>query len=243
MTLTTYLTASPKAALVLAHGAGAGQTSPFMVRFARGHGPARHQRGDVRLPLHGRAAESAGPGAGARTVLARGARRRARPSSRACRSSSAASRWADAWRPTSRRRAARASTASCSSAIRCIRPASPSKRRDAHLPAIASGCSSSRARETPSARRPRSRRYCRRSSTPQLHEVAGGDHSFKVSGRKRRRARRDHGRRRGVDSAPSDSSLRLTSSAPCARAAPPPPRPNGTMVSDCSFLAMSTSVA
>jgi uncharacterized protein len=36
MELTTYLTASPKAALVLAHGAGAGQTSPFMIRFARG---------------------------------------------------------------------------------------------------------------------------------------------------------------------------------------------------------------
>ncbi len=36
MQLTTYLSATPKAALVLAHGAGAGQTSPFMVRFARG---------------------------------------------------------------------------------------------------------------------------------------------------------------------------------------------------------------
>jgi predicted alpha/beta-hydrolase family hydrolase len=34
--LTTYSSASPKAALVLAHGAGAGQKSPFMVRFARG---------------------------------------------------------------------------------------------------------------------------------------------------------------------------------------------------------------
>jgi len=36
MDLTAYTTASPKAALVLAHGAGAGQKSPFMVRFARG---------------------------------------------------------------------------------------------------------------------------------------------------------------------------------------------------------------
>jgi len=36
MTLTTYSTASPKAVFVLAHGAGAGQKSPFMVRFARG---------------------------------------------------------------------------------------------------------------------------------------------------------------------------------------------------------------
>src|SRR5512134_1211142 len=36
MDLTTYLAAEPRAALVLAHGAGAGQTSPFMVRFARG---------------------------------------------------------------------------------------------------------------------------------------------------------------------------------------------------------------
>ncbi|HEX4861164.1 MAG TPA: alpha/beta family hydrolase, partial [Rhizomicrobium sp.] len=36
MTLTTYLTAAPRAALVLAHGAGAGQNSPFMVRCGRG---------------------------------------------------------------------------------------------------------------------------------------------------------------------------------------------------------------
>jgi predicted alpha/beta-hydrolase family hydrolase len=36
MTLTTYRAASPKAALVLAHGAGAGQKSAFMVRFGRG---------------------------------------------------------------------------------------------------------------------------------------------------------------------------------------------------------------
>jgi predicted alpha/beta-hydrolase family hydrolase len=34
--LTHYTAASPKAALVLAHGAGAGQHSPFMTRFARG---------------------------------------------------------------------------------------------------------------------------------------------------------------------------------------------------------------
>jgi predicted alpha/beta-hydrolase family hydrolase len=34
--LTTYSVSTPRAALVLAHGAGAGQKSPFMVRFARG---------------------------------------------------------------------------------------------------------------------------------------------------------------------------------------------------------------
>jgi predicted alpha/beta-hydrolase family hydrolase len=36
MKLETYPAAGPKAALVLAHGAGAGQKHPFMVRFARG---------------------------------------------------------------------------------------------------------------------------------------------------------------------------------------------------------------
>jgi predicted alpha/beta-hydrolase family hydrolase len=35
-TLTVYSTASPRAAVVLAHGAGAGQKSPFMLRTARG---------------------------------------------------------------------------------------------------------------------------------------------------------------------------------------------------------------
>jgi uncharacterized protein len=34
--LTRYDASSPKAAVVLAHGAGAGQRSPFMTRFARG---------------------------------------------------------------------------------------------------------------------------------------------------------------------------------------------------------------
>ena len=34
--LTLYRAAKPTAALILAHGAGAGQTSPFMVRVARG---------------------------------------------------------------------------------------------------------------------------------------------------------------------------------------------------------------
>ena len=34
--LTTYLAANPTAAFVIAHGAGAGQSSPFMTRFARG---------------------------------------------------------------------------------------------------------------------------------------------------------------------------------------------------------------
>jgi hypothetical protein len=36
MNLTAYSSASPRAALVLAHGAGAGQKSAFMVQFARG---------------------------------------------------------------------------------------------------------------------------------------------------------------------------------------------------------------
>jgi predicted alpha/beta-hydrolase family hydrolase len=36
MDLTLYPSADAKAALVLAHGAGSGQQSPFMVRFARG---------------------------------------------------------------------------------------------------------------------------------------------------------------------------------------------------------------
>ena len=36
MPLIPYPASSPRAALVLAHGAGAGQLSPFMVRFAKG---------------------------------------------------------------------------------------------------------------------------------------------------------------------------------------------------------------
>ena len=34
--LTSYLAADPVASFVIAHGAGAGQASPFMTRFAHG---------------------------------------------------------------------------------------------------------------------------------------------------------------------------------------------------------------
>ena len=62
-------------------------------------------------------------------------------------------------------------------------PGKPEQRRDAHLPGDhASRCCSSRAPATRSARRTRSAR-CSRSQHATLHEVPGGDHSFKVSGR------------------------------------------------------------
>ena len=131
------------------------------------HGAARHQRGHLRLPLHRRRPEGAGPGARARTVVARGARRRQGRVRRACHSSSAASRWAAGWRRTSRPRAATASTDSCFSATRFIRPGKPEQRRDAHLPAI-----TERDALRPGLPRcvrhlePRSPRCCRRSSTP-----------------------------------------------------------------------------
>ena len=183
MKLETYTGAGPKAALVLAHGAGAGQKSPFMVRFARGMAERHINTATFDFPYI-----SAGRKVPDRAPVLEQA-------------------WRDALDAGTAEfaplplyiggksmggRMASHIAAQGSAGIKGLvflgyplhPPGQPEKRRDAHLPAIrepmlfvqgtrdAFGTSAEIAALLPSLQH------------AELHEVAGGDHSFKVSGRK-----------------------------------------------------------
>ena len=99
----------------------------------------------------------------------------------ACRSSSAASRWAAGSRRRSPRSTSTASPDWSISAIRCIRRAGPSSAAIGICRTSASRCSSSRGRAISSAPPTRSARCCPRlNPRATLFEVQDGDHSFKV---------------------------------------------------------------
>ena len=183
MTLTTYLTATPKAALVLAHGAGAGQTSPFMVRFARGMALRGINAATFDFPY---------------TAAGRKVPDRAPVLEQAWREAVEAARAEFAGLPLviggksmGGRMASHVAAQGCEGLDGLVflgyplhPPGQPGKRRDAHLPAIkermlfvqgsrdAFGTSAEIAALLPSLQR------------AELHEVPGGDHSFNVSGRK-----------------------------------------------------------
>ena len=196
--LTSHLTASPKAALVLAHGAGAGQTSPFMVRFAGGmalrgistatfdfpYMAARRKVPD-RAPVLEQSWREALEAAHGR---ARGpaARHRREVHGRADRVPHRGARLRRRRRPGVPR------------AIRCIRPASPSSAATRTCRRFVSACFSSRGAATLSGPQPRSPRCCPRFSTP---TARGRRRRSLLQGLRteRRRARRDHGRRGRVD--------------------------------------------
>ena len=123
MELKVYPSDKPFGALLLAHGAGAGQMSPFMVRVATGLA----ERGlstatfDFAYIAAGRKVPDRAPvlESAWRDAIATGAIAVRRPAPL----SSAASRWADASRLTSPHRPDRGRwPGSCSLAIHCIRP-------------------------------------------------------------------------------------------------------------------------
>jgi predicted alpha/beta-hydrolase family hydrolase len=183
MPLTTYLTAAPKAALILAHGAGAGQTSPFMVQFARGMALRDINAATFDFPY---------------TAAGRKVPDRAPVLEQSWRDALEAAKVAFAGLPLviggksmGGRMASHIAAQGCEGIDGLVflgyplhPPGQPAKRRDAHLPAIrermlfvqgsrdAFGSSAEIAALLPSLQR------------ATLHEVAGGDHSFKVPGRK-----------------------------------------------------------
>ena len=183
MTLTTYLAATPKAALILAHGAGAGQTSPFMVRFARGMALRGISTATFDFPY---------------TAAGRKVPDRAPVLEQSWREAVEAGRGELAGLPLviggksmGGRMASHIAAQGCEGLDGLVYlgyplhpPGQPEKRRDAHLPSInermlfvqgsrdAFGTSAEIAALLPSLQR------------AELHEVADGDHSFKVSGRK-----------------------------------------------------------
>ena len=183
MTLTTYLTASPKAAVILAHGAGAGQTSPFMVQFARGMVLRGINAATFDFPY---------------TAAGRKVPDRAPVLEQSWREALDAAKTAFAGLPIviggksmGGRMASHIAAQGCEGIDGLVflgyplhPPGQPEKRRDAHLRAIrermlfvqgsrdAFGTSAEIAALLPSLQH------------AELHEVTGGDHSFKVSGRK-----------------------------------------------------------
>ncbi len=183
MQLTTYMTAKPRAALVLAHGAGAGQKSPFMVQFARGMALRNINAATFDFPY---------------TAAGRKVPDRAPVLEQSWREALEAAKTEFAGLPLviggksmGGRMASHIAAQSCEGVDGLVflgyplhPPGQPEKRRDAHLPAIrermlfvqgtrdAFGTSAEIAALLPSLQR------------AELHEVAGGDHSFKVSGRK-----------------------------------------------------------
>jgi predicted alpha/beta-hydrolase family hydrolase len=183
MALTTYLTAAPKAALVLAHGAGAGQTSPFMVRFARGMALREISAATFDFPY---------------IAARRKVPDRAPVLEQSWREALDAAKAALAGLPLviggksmGGRIASHIAAQGCDGVDGLLflgyplhPPGKPEQRRDAHLPSIAErmlfvqgtrdafGTAAEIAALLPSLRH------------AELYEVAGGDHSFKVSGRK-----------------------------------------------------------
>jgi predicted alpha/beta-hydrolase family hydrolase len=183
MPLTTYPAAAPRAALVLAHGAGAGQTSPFMVRFARGMALREISTATFDFPYI----------AAGRKVPDRAQvlEQSWRDAVEAARGEFAALPLVIGGKSMGGRMASHIAAQGCEGLDGLVYlgyplhpPGQPEKRRDAHLPSIkermlfvqgsrdAFGTSAEIAALLPSLER------------AELHEVAGGDHSFKVSGRK-----------------------------------------------------------
>ena len=186
--------------LVLAHGAGAPQTHPWMVTMAE----AIAARGIDVVTFNFLYTRGPAPRAGqerrARGDVARGDRGRPGARDRPRGSSSAASRWGGAsprrWRPG---RGRRRRGSSCS-AIRSIRRASPTSCARRTCRACARRCSSSRARATPSGRRrsSRRRRGARRRARASSSSREAITRSPLPKKPRRRRSRSDHrARRRG----------------------------------------------
>ncbi len=183
MALTTFLAALPKAALVLAHGAGAGQTSPFMTRFAGGMALRGISTATFDFPYM----------AARRKVPDRAPvlEQSWREALEAATAELAGLPLVIGGKSMGGRIASHIAAQGCAGVDGLVflgyplhPPGKPEQRRDAHLPAIrepilfvqgtrdAFGTAAEIAALLPSLQH------------AQLHEVDGGDHSFKVSGRK-----------------------------------------------------------
>ncbi len=183
MTLTTYSTASPKAALVLAHGAGAGQKSPFMVRFAGGMALRHISAATFDFPyiVAGRKVPDRAP------VLEASWRE----ALDAAHTKFKGLRLVIGGKSMGGRMASHIAAQGVETVDGLVflgyplhPPGKPNQRRDVHLPAIKERMLFVQGTRDPFGTADDIRALLPSLQHAELHEVAGGDHSFKVPGRK-----------------------------------------------------------
>lgn len=183
MTLTTYSTALPKAALVLAHGAGAGQKSPFMVRFAGGMALRHISAATFDFPyiVAGRKVPDRAP------VLEASWRE----ALDAAHTKFKGLRLVIGGKSMGGRMASHIAAQGVETVDGLVflgyplhPPGKPDQRRDVHLPAIKERMLFVQGTRDPFGTADDIRALLPSLQHAELHEVAGGDHSFKVPGRK-----------------------------------------------------------
>jgi len=180
--LTIYPSRSPEGSLILAHGAGAGQLSPFMVRFARGMAERGISTATFDFPYitDGRKVPD-------RTPVLEVAWREALEAGRA--------KFGDL--PTTiggksmgGRIASHIVSQGCDGVDSLVflgyplhPPGKPEQVRDAHLPAIKQRMLFVQGSRDPFGTSAEITSLIARLEAAALHEVPGGDHSFKVPGK------------------------------------------------------------
>ena len=181
--LTLYPAASPTAALVLAHGAGAGQSSPFMVRVARGMAQRGISAGtfDFRYIVEKRKVPDRAP------VL----EQRWREALEDARGAFAGLPLAIGGKSMGGRIASHVAAQGSEGVDALVflgyplhPPGKPEQLRDAHLPQVAQRMLFVQGTRDPFGSSDEIAALLPRLQRATIHTVAGGDHSFKVPGKK-----------------------------------------------------------
>jgi len=181
--LTLYPASSPKAAIVLAHGAGAGQASPFMVRAAKGMASRGISAAtfDFLYVTLGRSVPDRAP------IL----EQTWRDALEEARQSFAGLRIAIGGKSMGGRISSQIAAQGVEGVAALVflgyplhPPGKPQQRRDAHLPSIAQPMLFVQGTRDPFGTADEILELAPRLQRATVHAVAGGDHSFKVPGKK-----------------------------------------------------------
>jgi len=181
--LTPYPASSPRAALILAHGAGAGQLSPFMVRFAKGMAERGISTATFDFPYVTERRKVPD-----RTPVLEAAWREALEAGR---SEFGKLPTIIGGKSMGGRIASHIASQGCDGVDGLVflgyplhPPGKPEQLRDAHLPAIEQRMLFVQGSRDPFGTSTEITALLPRLRSATLHEVPGGDHSFKVPGKK-----------------------------------------------------------
>jgi len=181
--LTPYPASSPRAALILAHGAGAGQLSPFMVRFAKGMAERGISTATFDFPYVTERRKVPD-----RTPVLEAAWREALEAGR---SEFGKLPTIIGGKSMGGRIASHIASQGCDGVDGLVflgyplhPPGKPEQLRDAHLPAIEQRMLFVQGSRDPFGTSAEITTLLPRLRSATLHEVPGGDHSFKVPGKK-----------------------------------------------------------